>query len=213
MSCRCITPFSLLNAYTELIGRSSVSIVSLFKHGKGYRWWSCPTTNTGNEACSRAALLHDMKISPRPSKPHAPAQMNSDLHQWQLPQPSLFFDPFLDQAVQHSLPSVWGFPLCPAHPAGALPCCATSEPLGSSSFTFLCYAHCKCFLERQLWSPAGTHITGNLHPVQREQGHVAEKMRGRDSLPVNNQFFPKTSNCQKTKDQITRVELHLTYPA
>lgn len=39
--------------------------------------------------------------------------------------------------------------------------------------------------------------------MQREQGHVAEKMRGRDSLPVNNQFFPKTSSCQKAKDQMT----------
>lgn len=27
-------------------------------------------------------------------------------------------------------------------------------------------------------------------------------MRGRDSLPVNNQFFPRTSSCQKAKDQI-----------
>lgn len=39
--------------------------------------------------------------------------------------------------------------------------------------------------------------------MQREQGHVAEKMRGTDSLPGNNQFFPKTSSCQKAKDQIS----------
>lgn len=39
MSCRCITPFSLLNAYTGLTGRSDVSTVSRFKNEKGCLWW------------------------------------------------------------------------------------------------------------------------------------------------------------------------------
>lgn len=39
MSCRCITPFSLLNAYTGPVGRSGVPMVSWFKNAKGYLWW------------------------------------------------------------------------------------------------------------------------------------------------------------------------------
>ena len=62
MSCRCITPFSLLNAYTGPTGRSGVPTVSWFKNAKGYLWWCAapvlPLTQLmqGNEARSKPAF-------------------------------------------------------------------------------------------------------------------------------------------------------------
>lgn len=143
MSCRCITPFSLLNAYTELIGRSSVSIVSLFKHGKGYRCLVvCVLPRIqGMKPTLGLPLLHGMQIVTQAlqttysytdkSRFISVTAVIAISFLWALPWPG--------SSTLHG--SVLGFPLCPAHPAGALPCCATSEPSGSSSFTFQCNAH------------------------------------------------------------------------
>lgn len=65
MSCRCITLFSLLNAYTGPIGRSGVPTVSWFKNAKDcFQWRAAPVLSLiqGNEAPSKPPLPRGMQI-------------------------------------------------------------------------------------------------------------------------------------------------------
>lgn len=89
MSCRCITPFSLLNAYNGPIGRCGVAAASCFKSTEGHLGSCWPTTGPGKEAC--------------PVPVFAPGtQLNSDPLPWHFPFPPLSFEPCLDPAARTS---------------------------------------------------------------------------------------------------------------
>lgn len=132
MSCRCITPFSLLNAYTELIGRSSVSIVSLFKHGKGYRWLVVCVLPwiQGMKPTLELPLLHGMQILTQALQTTCSYTEKSRFTSVTAATAISFLWALLDQAAQHYLVVFWDFlsalltllMLCPAVlPASPVP--------------------------------------------------------------------------------------------
>lgn len=87
MSCRCITPFSLLNAYNGPIGRCGVAAASCFKSTEGHLGSCWPTMGPGKEAC--------------PVPVFAPGtQLNSDPLPWHLPFPPFSSSPASTQQLE-----------------------------------------------------------------------------------------------------------------
>lgn len=107
MSCRCITPFSLLNAYNGPIGRCGVAAASCFKSTE-IHWGSCwPTAGAGKAACPMPAF--------------APGtQLNSDPLPRHLPFPLLSVEPCLDPQLEPHL-SFSGVSGCPSPRVAAGP--------------------------------------------------------------------------------------------